>query len=206
MPVTPSGVILNGTPAIMGVGATPAVSRPLYARSPAVTSAGFGGNNVTFFVATVAARITAFLPATGPCTLFFETGANDENGLVADGPLYPTYVNAMTSVLNQVIAYNPAVQICVISCLTFNDEAWQAGPVWRTPANKLLPSLQTICASYSNVVCADVNTPALAWVSTFRPINAGAPYPWITSDGTHPVDLGKVLYGSWIMPYLRFST
>ena len=205
------GVLAGGAvAATLAGGATVAVNRPVYQVPPfvtaptlkPVTSAGFSGNSITDFVANVPARITNY----NPDVLFLETGANDEQNFNNSALTVPQYITATTSVINQCLTFNPNMKICILAALCLSEN-WNAGPTWALSVRTMLPNLQTICAGYPNVVCADINTPALAYEVANNAPSPGAHDGILTNpgDGVHPSPTGQALMGTWTMPYLQFS-
>lgn len=172
------------------------ITYPTYQRPGAVTYAGYPGENITQFepAAQVAARVTNFLPASGRCWVFMETGANDELNVASS----VVYAAAYTSWINQILAYNPQTQICIWPCLCLQEE-WLPGPVWNVVSNRLLSTLQGVVAGYPNVVCPDVNTAALLFLAANKPSGAGG-VRFLTYDGIHPVDRGRVFLADNIIP------
>lgn len=184
--VSGARAIVSGQAAILG-----------NARPGPITSWGANGNNVTTFPANMAARCLSF----NPDVVFFETGANDELSSLDPSP-GGAYETAMRSVIDQFLAFKPSGRMLILTCLCLSEQT-SAG-TWTVPCTTVKARLAAICSSYSNVVMADTNTPALAYELANNP-SPGAANGILTIDGIHPNTLGKQQVASWVMPYLTFS-
>lgn len=202
----PGKTVSSGNVCIPVGGSIPSIARG-FSRgyAPEQIEHGFSGSSV---LAHPAGSIIPY----DPDFVFFETGANDElrsPGPSGDGSIsVVAYTNAINTYIQTLTAYKPSIRICIISCfcLTESYDLVSGVPVWHKQSDYFLATLKSICAQYPNVVCADVNTPMLAWQAANHAPYAGIDNVYLTLDGVHPTTpAGYLKYTEFIRPYVTLT-
>lgn len=159
-----------------------------------------GDDCITILAATIAARVTAYLP---DIVIVF-IGINCWQHLDASG--HPTDAECTTNhalILSQIKAQNPTAQVLVIGPLC-KGEQWPDGAnIGQDPGINAKNAICQSTAIAAGVDFVDLRPPFFAYEAIHNPteLNFGI----LTSDGIHPIDAGRLFIGTQVLPLVGYG-